>query len=270
MSWISRLKELSKALKVEEELLLHEEFQKQTLRVIYLDRKLREITLHGGTALRLIYGSPRFSLDLDFTGKPLLDLPNLPREVVNSIKSFGRMMGFDVELAGRKISGNKHNFLRFNLNFSIAGIGRKLKVKVELLEKEFTRRMRKELYIEHPIPTVIYVRTKALSDILVDKVCAIAGKSYVLPRNVYDVDFIVRNGGKLEEKRLLEEFGEWKETREGLKKALHFLRRADHKMIVKEINMLLPEGAKISLEDADMSVETTLKVLEEAMEILHD
>lgn len=269
MSWVNEAKELAKALKIARELILHEELQKQTLRAIYLDHKLREITLHGGTALRMIYGSPRFSLDLDFTGEPLLDLPDLPREIVNSIEAFGKIMGFNVESTGRKISRNKHDFLRFNLDFNVVGVKKKLKVKVELLKKEFNKPVRRELSIRHPIPTVVYVRTKELSDILVDKVCAIAGKSYALSRNICDIDFIVRNGGELNQRGLLEEFGEWKETREGLRWAILLLRKADRKRIRREINMLLPEGAKISLEDVDRSVETTLKILEEAMEILH-
>ena len=123
--------------------------------------------------------------------------------------------------------------------------------------------------VEHPVPTIVYVKTKEVSDILVDKVCAIAGRGHALPRNVYDVDFIVRNGGKLNLEHLEEEFGEWKETKGGLRKAIALLREADHRSILKEINMLLPEGAKVNLDDASRSVRTTLGLLEEAVAALH-
>lgn len=269
MPWVGEAKELARALKIEFEFLLHEELQKQILRAIYLNPRLREMTLHGGTALRMIRGSPRFSLDLDFTGKLPLSLSQLPEELVSSIKPFEKLMGFDVELAGKKISSNKHYFLRFNLNFIVAGISRRFKIKVELLEKDFARGVRREFSIKHPAPTVIYVKTKELSDILVDKVCAIAGRSYALPRNIYDVDFIVRKGGKLDPKHMREEFGEWRETSEGLKKAVTILERVDRKSILMEMNMLLPEGSKIGLEDVDRSVDTTLRVLREAINILH-
>jgi len=269
MSWVGEAKELARALKIESELLLHEELQKQTLRAIYLNPRLREITLHGGTALRMMYGSPRFSLDLDFTGKTPLNLQDLPRELVSSIKPFEKLMDFNIGFAAKKISSNKHDFLRFNLIFIVAGMNKRFRIKVELLEKDFIRGVRREFSIKYPIPTVIYVKTKKLSDILVDKVCAIAGRSYALPRNIYDVDFIVRKGGKLDPKHMEKEFGEWRETREGLRKAITLLERVDRKSILKEINLLLPESAKIGLDDVNRSVGTTLGVLKEAMSILH-
>jgi predicted nucleotidyltransferase component of viral defense system len=269
MSWIGEAKELARALKIEAELLLHEELQKQTLRAIYLNPRLREVTLHGGTALRMVYGSPRFSLDLDFTGKPSLDLPDLPRELISSIKPFEKLMGFNIGSTAKKILSNKHDFLRFNLIFIVAGMSKRFRIKVELLEKDFTRGVRREFSIKYPTPTVVYVKIKELSDILVDKVCAIAGRSYALPRNIYDVDFIVRKGGKLNPKHMEEEFGEWRETREGLRKAITLLERADRKSILKEINLLLPESARIGLDDVNRSVGTTLEVLKEAMSILH-
>jgi len=217
MLCIREAREPARALRIEARLLLHEEFQRQTLRSTYLSPRLREIVLRGGTALRMIYGSPRFSLDLDF---------------------------------------------------KLAELEKEFKVKVELLEKEFTGGIRKGIRVEHPVPTIVYVETKEISDILVDKVCAIAGKSYALPRNVYDVDFIVRNGGKLNREHLEEEFGEWRETKGGLKRAIALLEKADHKSIMKEINMLLPEGAKVNLEDTSRSVRTTSGLLEEAVEAL--
>lgn len=270
MPWVGEVREFARALRVEAGLLLHEELQRQTLRAIYLNPKLREITLHGGTALRMVYGSPRFSLDLDFTGKPSLGLSDLPRELVSSIKLFERLMDFNVGFTAKKILSNKHDFLRFNLDFTVAEVRKRFKVKVELLEKDFKRGVRKELNIRYPVPTIIYVKTKELSDILVDKVCAIAGRSRALPRNIYDVDFIVRRGCRLDPERLREEFGEWRETKEGLDKAIITLGKTDDKSIFKEINMLLPEGSKISLEDVNGSIRATLEVLEEAAEILHD
>jgi len=262
MSWISEKKELAGALRVDVRLLLHEELQRQAMRAIYLHPKLRAMTLHGGTALRMVHGSPRFSLDLDFTGRPSLDLRDVPEELMGSIKPFERLMSFEVKLAMKKILSNKSDFLRFNLNFELAQLA--FKVKVELLQREFRRGIRREIHIELPVPTVVYVKTKEISDILVDKICAIAGRSYALPRNIYDVDFIVRNGGKLNAKNLKEEFGEWRETKGGLRRARALLEKADHGSIQREINMLLPQGAKVDLEGAGRCVRATLEALNEA------
>ncbi len=140
-------------------------------------------------------------------------------------------MGFSVRFTAKRIMRNKHDFLRFNLIFTLAEVEKRFKVKVELLEKEFSRRIRKELSIKNPVPTVFCVKTKELSDILVDKVYAIAGKRYALPGNVYDIDFIVRKGGELNREGLREEFGERNETVEGLKRAMLLLEKSDRKKL---------------------------------------
>lgn len=269
MSWIGEARELAGALRVDVKLLIHEEFQRQTLMGIYLNPRLRKLTFHGGTALRIVYGSPRFSLDLDFTGKPSLNLADVPEDITSSIKHLEKLMNFSVRLTAKRILTNRHGFLRFNLDFTIAEWEKAFRVKVELLEKGFTRGVHRELRVEHPIPTVVYVRTKEISDILVDKICAIAGRSYALPRNVYDVDFIVRNGGKLRRDHLEEEFGEWKETKGGLKRAIVLLRRADPRSLLKDINMLLPEGAKFTIEDTNRSIRMTSELLGEAAAVLN-
>jgi len=51
----------------EREWILREHLQRLVLYVMARSGLYAKYTLQGGTALRLVYGSPRLSLDLDFT-----------------------------------------------------------------------------------------------------------------------------------------------------------------------------------------------------------
>ncbi len=58
---------LSKKYKINESIILREYLQLFFLNELYVENQSQNIFFKGGTALRLIYGSPRFSEDLDFT-----------------------------------------------------------------------------------------------------------------------------------------------------------------------------------------------------------
>lgn len=58
---------LSAELKISSEQIVREEWEHLLLKELYESLLGRELILRGGTALRLAYGSPRFSDDLDFS-----------------------------------------------------------------------------------------------------------------------------------------------------------------------------------------------------------
>ena len=60
--------ELSRKYQTEDQNIVREYFQHLFLSRFYLAKRARQLLFKGGTALRLIWGSPRFSEDLDFSG----------------------------------------------------------------------------------------------------------------------------------------------------------------------------------------------------------
>lgn len=63
----TQIKELSLFYKIDEFTILREYLQLLVLSYVYQENNANRLIFKGGTALRLIYGSPRFSEDLDFS-----------------------------------------------------------------------------------------------------------------------------------------------------------------------------------------------------------
>jgi len=61
------LKELATIFKIDEYSIFREYLQLLFLSYLYQEKKANKLFFKGGTALRLIFGSPRFSEDLDFS-----------------------------------------------------------------------------------------------------------------------------------------------------------------------------------------------------------
>ena len=61
----NQLTQLSKELKISTDQILREEAEMIFLDALSKDKLGGKIVFYGGTALRLVYGSPRFSEDID-------------------------------------------------------------------------------------------------------------------------------------------------------------------------------------------------------------
>lgn len=68
MLTIESLREFAKKLQTNEKNVVREYIQHLCLSSLYKNKEAQNLLFKGGTALRLIYQSPRFSEDLDFTG----------------------------------------------------------------------------------------------------------------------------------------------------------------------------------------------------------
>lgn len=72
---------------------LTEYYQYELLDSIYQQKGSEHLCFHGGTAIRIVYGSRRFSEDLDFDTDKIMIFDSLLREVVKDMES----KGFDIE-----------------------------------------------------------------------------------------------------------------------------------------------------------------------------
>ena len=69
MLTIEKLKEFTKKYQTNEHNVVREYMKHLCLSNLYRFKEAKDLLFKGGTALRLIYHSPRFSEDLDFTGR---------------------------------------------------------------------------------------------------------------------------------------------------------------------------------------------------------
>lgn len=114
--------------------IMREYLQAYILRIMHDKGEFRRTAFLGGTALRFLYGLPRFSEDLDFSltdvkGRPFLDL-------VKNIKEEMVLAGYDVALSYNEQKTVQHAFVKFSRLLYEAGISplkdQKFSIKIEI------------------------------------------------------------------------------------------------------------------------------------------
>jgi predicted nucleotidyltransferase component of viral defense system len=114
--------------------MLREYLQCQILKSIFNSKHAYRLVFIGGTALRLIYNTKRFSEDLDFDNKGLQ--LNEWNEIAEKIQKDLSLMNFDIEIKNTRVNETvfHHNIyfpsLMFNYNLS-AHQNQKLLIKVD-------------------------------------------------------------------------------------------------------------------------------------------
>jgi len=114
--------------------LMREYLQAYILRVMYDAGAFRSIAFVGGTALRFLYGLPRFSEDLDFSIGKEVDIPFLV--FVKKIKAELELAGYEVTVVYDEEKTVKSAFVKFSGLLQAAGLsghkGQKLSIKIEM------------------------------------------------------------------------------------------------------------------------------------------
>jgi len=163
---------------------LREYAQHLFLSLLYLQKGSDVMLFKGGTALRIIYNSPRFSEDLDFTALKIskTDIENLIQEVLVGIEKLGISVKID-EFSST--SGGYIGFLSLDIlneNISIElniskRISARKKGEVVLISSDFT-----------PAYNLIQLPQKELVN---EKIKALLDRSK--PRDFFDLYFILRS-----------------------------------------------------------------------------
>lgn len=151
---------------------------------------------HGGTSLRILYGLPRFSEDLDF----LLKVPNTDfnwKPYINSIVASFKQFGAQPEIIDKsKVSSTvKKMFLKDNsigkiIDFSFAHHpGRKLTIKFEIDTNPPEGSKLDLKFLEFPLDYSLV--SQDLSSNFAGKCHALLCRSYVKGRDWYDFGWYV-------------------------------------------------------------------------------
>jgi predicted nucleotidyltransferase component of viral defense system len=151
-----------------------------------------ELAFQGGTALHLIHGSPRFSEDIDFLVAASIDLTMIsatlrgrmvhavwiPRDAtltVTHARDAHNPHAFDVTLGGTHLIGSVR--VRVKLWQTPADALHALRVQVMPAR-------------DHRTGLQAFIPTATASEIHVDKVFALAARSYLKPRDVFDLHWL--------------------------------------------------------------------------------
>lgn len=201
-----------------------EYIQNLFLSSFYKQKETEKVLFKGGTALRIIYDSPRFSEDLDFTG--LISRSKVESLFLTTVDSL-KQRDITAELTESKhTSGGFLGILSVNsydLNIEI-------KVEVSLREEDAKSEI---MTIANDFIPAYTITALAQEEIVAEKLQAVFERNQ--PRDWYDLYFLLRS-------RLVPV-----EERGVLKDALEKLRQTD--ISFKKLKLLLPQDHQQILQD---------------------
>ncbi|MDI6893793.1 MAG: nucleotidyl transferase AbiEii/AbiGii toxin family protein [Bacillota bacterium] len=190
MTW-DEIADRASAVGVPPELFFREELQKCVLACLSAQEFFTKAVLQGGTALRLFYGNPRFSEDLDF----VLRAPDHPTTLeahANTIGAFVRTAFPFVHET--RITTQKQTPALERVILRVRGPhpAQNLRLNLELAAVPSYSNLPKTLAYQPLNPTV---RVESLPEILADKATAIIFRPYLKGRDVWDLHYLIEERG---------------------------------------------------------------------------
>jgi predicted nucleotidyltransferase component of viral defense system len=182
-----QIKELSQKFKIDEFSVIREYLQIVFLSAMYEQKESTKMYFKGGTALRLLFDSFRFSEDLDFTC--LISPTETEKLLAKSMKKMTLVVPEAVlrqfRTTSKSITGfisYKNNEIKFPLNIHL---------EFSLREKPVTQ---KETVLETLFPVIPYPILKHLSleEILAEKIRALMIRAK--GRDLFDIWFVLSRG----------------------------------------------------------------------------
>jgi len=150
---------------------------------LYQQKLSDKILFKGGTALKIIYNSPRFSEDLDFTGQRIRtrEIEDMIIEVLTNISDLGISVNIK---ESEKTSGGYLGTLNFNfLDFDI-------EIQIEVSLRKTDKIEKQGLTIVSDFIPAYSIITLSQEKIVQEKIEALLARSK--PRDWYDLYFILR------------------------------------------------------------------------------
>lgn len=175
--------------------MLREYLQYIVLDTIYQSSVAHKLIFLGGTAVRIIHGSKRFSEDLDFDNLGVM--PDEFEDLADQIEIRLRAEGFDVELE-RKIKLS--NFLKIKFpglyyQYGLSSHGNeKLLIKCDAEPQNYCYKPKLSLLNKFAVFTQI--KTVPIDLLVVQKITAFLERGRTKGRDIYDIVYLYNLGAK--------------------------------------------------------------------------
>ena len=170
--------------------ILREYLQCCILEIIF-DLKLSEkLSFLGGTAIRIVHRSERFSLDLDFDNFNLTKSEF--KEIGEKIKSELALEGYDLEIEINVQRGVFHYNIKFNnllyANNLTPHKNAKLLIKLDSQPHNF--HYKQEIILLKQFDIQCFIKVTPLDILLSQKICAMLARKRKMVRDFYDVAYL--------------------------------------------------------------------------------
>ncbi len=161
-----------------------EYYQHLFLAYFYQQKKSDLVFFKGGTALRIIYQSPRFSEDLDFSAN-IDDVTVIEKMMINTLVEIERI-GIEVELKeSKKTSGGYLAILNFRNN------NQTVVIQIEISMRQTKSEGEVEMVVNDFVLPYTLIGLKK-DQLVGEKVEALLSRQK--PRDFYDIYYILRRG----------------------------------------------------------------------------
>lgn len=211
------------------------------LSLFYQQDETQKILFKGGTALRILWGSPRFSEDLDFSSSPFQAsrIEALLRITLKEISRQG--CGVDLQVS-KQTSGGYLGWIIFSW------ADNKIAIRVEIsFRKKIGPTQREQSLIQNDFIPAYVIHHLSQAELLKEKFQATLSRSK--PRDFFDLYFILRS--RLSFQGVLKQYPDLKKTVRSLmqEKDIHF---------TKELKQFLPASHHALLKNFPASLEKEL------------
>lgn len=171
------LRSLAREFQTSDDNVRHEYYEVALLAALMRDSELASsLVFKGGTALRLLYGGERFSVDLDFDADRALDMTKL----LGRLKRVARA-------AGLRVTDEKVKRETVLLGLSYEATRRQLKIEVRPTAKKYLASAAIRNIVNRTYPAPVFVRAYPAETLMAGKVAAILNRASSPPRDLYDL-----------------------------------------------------------------------------------
>ncbi|MBU1349970.1 nucleotidyl transferase AbiEii/AbiGii toxin family protein [Patescibacteria group bacterium] len=233
------IKRLSTRIQTDELTVAREYLQHNFLSELYKQAGSDRLLFKGGTALRIIYNSPRFSEDLDFTATKNIsyqEIESLLIDIYSTLNSWGFIL--DIEEAKKTTGGYLAKTIISFYNY-------KINLKIEISFRQSRKKINTEISQIRTefFPTYDIVHLSQ-EDIVGGKLAALLSRSK--PRDWYDLYFLLKNNYlNNKQKKLLPAILEkFKNYRVDVGKELKEFLPISHQIILKDFKSILKKEIK--------------------------
>jgi len=193
------IERLATRFQTNEQNVVNEYFQHIFLSYFYRNKNSLDILFKGGTALRIIYLSPRFSEDLDFSAKNI-EVNKIEESLLSTINLIEKE-GIIVDLnEAKETSGGYLGIMKFTDGDYTSGIQIEISLRNENVNSQI-------ITISSDFTTAYLISSLTQSEIVDEKIQALLTRGK--PRDFYDLYFMIRtNLLSKDQKKLFEQVKE--------------------------------------------------------------
>ncbi len=185
MEW-AEIEALARMLDARVKSVYQEEMQKAILTSLSRNGCFDDIVFHGGTALRLFHGNPRFSEDIDLVLKEGIDYFDLSKYMATMERTCLDTFPF-LQNVKVKVQKNEHELQRYILKTISEDPRQNIRVHIEIADVPSYKNSPKILNFPPYQPAV---RVEDEEEILADKVRALGYRPFLKGRDLWDIYFL--------------------------------------------------------------------------------